>query len=136
MEKRIPSLVLCVDDEPLGLRVRRMVLERAGYQVLTASNGSDALKIFAANSIDLVVLDYAMPGMNGGEVAHGMRQIKPYVPIILLSAYVDLGREVASIVDSYLIKGTGAVALLNTIARTLARHPGSLHHAGPVARDA
>ncbi|MHB1700732.1 MAG: response regulator [Acidobacteriaceae bacterium] len=130
------TLVLCIDDETLGLKVRRMVLEHAGYQVLTASSGEEGLEVFAANPVELVVLDYAMPGLTGGEVAARMRQIKPEVPIILLSAYVDLGPEVASLVDTYMVKGIGAAALLAALASILANRTSQSRRSGATARNA
>ena len=112
-------VVLCVDDEVVGLRVRKILLERAGYQVLTALDGRAGLEIFASESIDAVVLDYSMPGMHGGEVARRMRQINPEVPILLLSAYVGLPEEVSSLVDVYMTKGEGAPELLQKLNRLL-----------------
>jgi CheY-like chemotaxis protein len=108
-------LVLCVDDEVVGLRVRKILLERAGYQVLTAPDGHSGLELFAAHPVQAVVLDYSMPGMHGGEVARKMRQTKPEVPILLLSAYVGLPAEVSSLVDIYMTKGEGAPALLENL---------------------
>ena len=113
------QVVLCVDDEAVGLKVRRILLERAGYQVLTASDGSAGLEIFKTHSVDAVVLDYSMPGMSGGEVARAMRRLKPDVPILLLSAYVGLHDEVRSIVDVYMTKGEGAPALLERLSNLL-----------------
>jgi CheY-like chemotaxis protein len=112
-------LVLCVDDEAVGLRVRQILLERAGYRVLTAQDGYSGLELFANQPVDAVVLDYSMPGMHGGEVALKMRQTKPHVPILLLSAYVGLPDEVSSLVDVYMTKGEGAPALLNTLGGLL-----------------
>ncbi|MGA1981265.1 MAG: response regulator [Acidobacteriaceae bacterium] len=112
-------LVLCVDDEIVGLRVRKILLERAGYQVLTAADGYSGLELFATQPVDAVVLDYAMPGMHGGEVAKKMRQTKPDVPILLLSAYVGLPEEVSSLVDVYMTKGEGAPALLEKLGNLL-----------------
>jgi CheY-like chemotaxis protein len=109
------NLVLCVDDEQIGLRVRKILLERAGYRVLTAPDGPSALEIFAAEPIEAVVLDYSMPGMHGGEVAVRMQQTKPHVPILLLSAYLDLPAEVTSLVALYMTKGEGAPALLTNL---------------------
>lgn len=120
-------LVLCVDDEVVGLRVRRILLERAGYRVLTAADGFSGLELFAAEPVEVVVLDYAMPGMHGGDVARKMRQTKPEVPILLLSAYVGLPDEVSSLVDVYMTKGEGAPALLvklgNLLSDPAASHP-------------
>jgi CheY-like chemotaxis protein len=112
-------LILCVDDEVVGLRVRKILLERAGYQVLTAADGYSGLELFATQPVDAVVLDYAMPGMHGGEVAKKMRQTKPHVPILLLSAYVGLPEEVSSLVDVYMTKGEGAPALLEKLGNLL-----------------
>ena len=112
-------LVLCVDDEAVGLRVRKMLLERAGYTVVTAQDGPSGLDVFAKQPVDAVVLDYSMPGMHGGEIAARMRQIKPAVPILLLSAYVGLPAEVVSVVDVYMTKGEGAPVLLGKLASML-----------------
>lgn len=112
-------LILCVDDEVVGLRVRKILLERAGYRVLTAEDGHSGIEIFASQPIDAVVLDYAMPGMHGGEVAKQMRQTKPQIPILLLSAYVGLPDEVSGLVDIYMTKGEGAPALLTKLDKLL-----------------
>jgi CheY-like chemotaxis protein len=109
-------LVLCVDDELIGLQVRKILLERAGYRVLTAPDGAAGLEVFAAEPVEVVVLDYSMPGMHGGEVATRMRQIKPDVPILLLSAYIGLPPEVISLVDLYMIKGEGPPLLLKKLS--------------------
>jgi CheY-like chemotaxis protein len=110
-----PRLVLCVDDELVGLSARRSVLEHAGYKVLTALNGHDALVLFQREPIDAVVLDYFMPGMRGAEVAARMRQLKPDVPILLLSAHLDLRERVTVLVDVYMVKGEGPVKFLKTL---------------------
>lgn len=114
-----PHLVLCVDDEQIGLKVRKLLLERAGYRVLTAPNGSAGLEIFSKEPIEAVVLDYSMPGMNGGEVATKMRQAKPHIPILLLSAYIGLPTEILSIVDTYMTKGEGPPVLLKKLGSLL-----------------
>lgn len=113
------GVVLCVDDETVGLSVRKMLLESQGYCVLTAENGPDGLAVFSKEQVDLVILDYKMPGMNGDVVAEKMKELKPSVPILLLSAYVDLPRETLDLVNRYLTKGDGPVGLLNAIAELL-----------------
>ncbi len=116
-------LVLCVDDELIGLRIRQILLERAGYKVLTAADGHSGLELFAAHPVDAVVLDYSMPGMHGGQVAQKMRQTKPKVPILLLSAYLDLPAEVTSLADVYMTKGEGAPALLDKLGNLVPASP-------------
>ena len=117
--KQSSNLVLCIDDELVGLQVRKILLERAGYRVLTAQDGPSGLELFCANPIEAVVLDYSMPGMHGGEVAVRMRQAKPQVPILLLSAYMGLSTEVTAVVDLYMTKGEGAPVLLEKLASLL-----------------
>ena len=117
--KQDSNLVLCVDDESIGLQIRKILLERAGYRVLTASDGPSGLEIFSSEPVEAVVLDYSMPGMHGGEVAVRMRQSKPQVPILLLSAYMGLSPEVTSLADLYMTKGEGAPVLLEKLASLL-----------------
>jgi CheY-like chemotaxis protein len=117
--KQHPHLVLCVDDEQIGLEVRKILLERAGYRVLTASDGPAGLEVFSSEPVEAVVLDYSMPGMHGGEVAAKMRQAKPQVPILLLSAYIGLSTEVTDVVDLYMTKGEGAPILLEKLSSLL-----------------
>ncbi len=111
--------VLCIDDEVLGLEIRKVVFERAGYKVLTASEGQTAIRLFLENDVDAVVLDYAMPGMNGSQVARALREIKPDVPILLLSAYLSLPEEASQWVDLIVNKGDGAPTLLLKVGELL-----------------
>jgi len=112
-------VILCVDDESVGLRIRKLLLERAGYRVLTALDGPSSLEIFAREPVEAVVLDYFMPGMHGGEIALKMRELRPDIPILLLSAYLGLPPEVTAVVDIYMTKGEGAPILLDNVARLL-----------------
>ena len=79
-------LILSVDDEPRLLQTREKLLQFAGYEVLSAANGEKALEIFAAHPVDLVLLDFRMPGMDGGIVAQQMKRRKPLVPVVMVSA--------------------------------------------------
>jgi CheY-like chemotaxis protein len=111
--------ILCIDDEALGLQIRRAVLERAGYQVLTAVDGPAGLTLFREHPVDGVVLDYYMPEMDGCAVAETMRRERPEVPIMLLSAYINLPLEVVTLVDVTLLKGEGPAELLDKLQRML-----------------
>jgi CheY-like chemotaxis protein len=113
------NVILCVDDEVIGLDVRRALLESRGYRVLTAQNGSDALVLFSSEAMDLVVLDYRMPEMNGDIVASRMKELRPDLPIIMLSAYVDLPSETLALVDRVVMKGGPPTVLLDTITALL-----------------
>src|SRR5271170_11155 len=117
-------LILCIDDEALGLQIRKAVLEREGYRVLTALDGSSGLNLFFEEPVDGVILDYFMPGMDGGQVAVEMRKRRPEVPILLLSAYINLPAEVVQIVDFTVLKGEGPAELLTKVRRMLSSSQG------------
>jgi len=112
-------VLLCIDDEADGLEVRKMVLESAGYSVLTAGGGKSGLEIFIAECVDLVVLDYAMPEMNGFDVAVEMKRIRPGIPILMLSAYFPVPPEVLQVVDAYATKGESPVRLFELVRALL-----------------
>jgi len=114
-----PKTVLCVDDEKIGLRVRKIMLESRGYVVLTASNGPEGLQVFDENHVDLVVLDYYMPDLNGGDVACEMRRRRPGVPIVFLSAYFSLPPEALEQADAFITKGDPPDVLIEKIQNLL-----------------
>jgi CheY-like chemotaxis protein len=114
-----PKTVLCVDDEAIGLRVRKIMLEGHGFKVLTANSGQQGLTVFDGNEIDLVVLDYYMPGMNGGDVAAEMRRRRPAVPIIFLSAYFSLPPTALELANGFITKGDPPDVLIEKIEQLL-----------------
>lgn len=113
--------ILCIDDDELGLMVRRLTLEAEGYEVAIAESGAKGLALLAASPFDIVLLDHSMPGMSGGEVAEQIRFKHPEVPIVFLSAYVTLPEEHLRMVDAYITKGDSTEALLATIQRFVHR---------------
>ncbi len=110
-----PKTVLCVDDEKIGLRVRKIMLESHGFRVLTANSGQQGLSLFDDHHIDLVVLDYYMPGLNGGDVAAEMRRRRPDVPIIFLSAYFSLPPAALELANAFITKGDPPDVLIEKI---------------------
>jgi CheY-like chemotaxis protein len=111
-------LILSVDDEPVILFTREKILEREGYAVISATGGGEALKAFSRQAIDLVLLDYAMPGMDGGIVAREMKRRKPLVPIIMVSAN-HVPQEALTCADCFVAKGQGPALLLEQIRQLL-----------------
>ena len=109
--------VLCVDDEMIGLRVRKIMLESQGYQVLTASSGKQGLEVFEQNPVDVVVLDYYMPDLNGGEVAAEMRRQRPDIPIIFLSAFFSLPTNAMELATDFITKGDPPDSLIERIEK-------------------
>lgn len=112
-------MILCVDDEPRGLMVRKMLLQIHGHEVLTALSGPEGLDLFAANPIEAVVLDYTMPGMNGDLVAAEMKRLKPEIKILLLSAYVDIPADALKWVDRRAVKGVSPTAFITELEQLL-----------------
>lgn len=98
-----PDRLLIVDDVPDNLFLVRTILEEEGYEIVTSSNGQEALKIIETEPPDLVLLDVMMPVMDGYEVTRRMRAMKdlPFIPILLITAYdranavkgLDLGAD-------------------------------------------
>ncbi|MDT8898875.1 MAG: response regulator transcription factor [Thermanaerothrix sp.] len=80
--------ILVVDDEPQIVRVIRVYLERAGFQVIPAANGEEALSLFRRERPDFVILDLNLPGMDGLDVARAIRR-ESNVPILMLTARVE-----------------------------------------------
>lgn len=108
-------LVLCVDDTPSVLESQKRLLEQNGYRVLTATNGEEAVQAFISHSVDLVLLDYHMPEMNGGMAAVRMKQSKPDVPVVLLSADDWLPRRGLGRVDCFMLKSEPIVSFLEKV---------------------
>ena len=98
--------ILVVDDEPRIAEIARDYLERAGYRVTTAGNGTDALALARTRHPDLIVLDLGLPHMDGLDVTRTLRK-QSNVPIIMLTARVDesdklVGLELGA--DDYVTK--------------------------------
>jgi CheY-like chemotaxis protein len=83
------AMILLVDDNSNGLKARKSVLEEHGHTVVTSCGGEDALERFQREKFDLVVTDYKMPGMNGIELISRVREVRPELPVILLSGFAD-----------------------------------------------
>ncbi|MFZ0293391.1 MAG: response regulator [Candidatus Sulfotelmatobacter sp.] len=96
--------VLCAEDDEEQLTSRKMVFESAGFDVLLARSGAEALQLFQTHSVDAVVLDYWMPRMKGLSVAREMKQLRPNIPILVLSGFSSLPDETIGIVDTWLQK--------------------------------
>ena len=83
----MPGTLLVVDDEPQILRAVAGLLQDEGFEVLTALDGETALKMVAAEAPDLVLLDIALPGLDGLEALTELKRQHPLLPVIMVSAY-------------------------------------------------
>jgi CheY-like chemotaxis protein len=116
-------VILSVEDEPGILVSRQLILESEGYEVLNAADGEQALQMFAEQQVDLILLDYVMPGMNGGAVAKKIKSDNPRVPVIIVSASPVVEERSLGCVDCFISKGEGPAVLLAKIKQLLV--PGS-----------
>jgi CheY-like chemotaxis protein len=99
-------LVLCVDDDSAILDITQAFLEKKGFSVITAKNWRDALDVVKNTPIDVVMLDYEMPGMKGHEVAALIRSINPDLPLILHSGAPVIPETAIKMTDAFIPKGT------------------------------
>ncbi|MGC8781621.1 MAG: response regulator [Anaerolineae bacterium] len=134
----LPAKVLLVDDEQDILRLLSFALQAEGYQVITALNGLDALKLVRQERPDIMILDVMMPGMDGFEVCNELRS-KPDtagLPIIMLSALGQVADRVRGLrggADDYVAKPVNLEELSARIAAVLSRvrRPGAVAAAAP-----
>lgn len=113
--------VLCIDDYETAAAGWCLYLQNAGYAVQTAYTSEEGLQLFATTTIDLVLLDYAMPEMNGGELAETMKRMKPAVPIVMLSGMSEIPEADRARVDAFLVKGAHPSVVLEKIGQLLKR---------------
>lgn len=118
-EKSVKT-ILVVDDEESIRFLYREELEDEGYRVITASDGEEALRTLKKESPDLVTLDIRMPGMDGIEVLHLIREMDKEVPVIMSTAYGEYRNKFnvwAS--DAYITKTANLDELKENIRRLL-----------------
>ncbi|HEY8001361.1 MAG: two-component system response regulator [Vicinamibacteria bacterium] len=120
----VNALVIAADDEHDIVELVRIVLSRAGYEVLTASQGQEALDLARTRVPDLCVLDGVMPGLEGFEVLRALREDErtAAVPVLILTATVTEEREVRRHgvePDAFMKKPFEAEALLAEVERLL-----------------
>ncbi len=130
MARRQEKHILCIDDEQVALSGWCLYLQSKGYNVDGAATGEEGLQRFAVQPIDLVVLDYSMPELNGSAVSEVMKRIKPTVPIILFTGSVGVPDTIRKTVDHLMIKGGEPAELLNKIDSILAIAESGKYSAG------
>ena len=110
--------ILCIDDHQPSLGGWGLFLQGAGYSVETACSAQEGLELFAVQPIDLVLVDYVMPELNGAEVAVRMKRIKPDVRIVLFSG-LALPESDRAHVDAFIEKGEHPTVVLQKIDELL-----------------
>ena len=119
-----PRVLLAEDDRSLR-RFLQVILERAGFTVVPAADGLEAMKIALSSPVDILITDAMMPNLNGHELCRFVRnsQTLAQLPIILLSALEQQQREDEKQVDAFLSKPVAGEDLVACIRKLLARKP-------------
>lgn len=91
------SKILAIDDDSIIRTLLTNILSKAGYEVITASDGETGLELAASSNPDLVVTDFQMPGLNGLDVVTELQRTQPGLPVILLTAHGDVALTIKSI---------------------------------------
>jgi DNA-binding response OmpR family regulator len=115
--------ILSVEDEPDISLAIETILRRAGYEVISAADGLEAVRAFRAERPDAVLLDIGLPGMDGWEVLSQIRAASD-VPVLMLTAESGLGETVRGLqsgADDYLTKPFGNAVLVARVRALLRR---------------
>ncbi len=114
-----PKTLLCVDDRPQMLQVRKTNLEPLGYSVVTATNASTAIAILEQLAVAAVLLEYRHEGIDTEAAALHIKQRFPDQPIVLLSAYSDMPERILWLVDEYVVRSEPRERLAEAVERVI-----------------
>ncbi|HEV2620101.1 MAG TPA: response regulator [Acidobacteriaceae bacterium] len=110
--------LLCVDDDDTPRMLRKLILQRQGYEVIAAASGKEALALLDQGGIDLVLSDQMMPGMTGTELTKLIKASRPEMPVILVSGVNEIPPD-AVFADRFVSKVGGPELLFETVAEVL-----------------
>ena len=114
--------ILVVDDEQNVRQLICKVLEKEGFTVLTACNGSEGLEVFHKNSIDLIISDIKMPEMSGIEFLHKVKEEEPGIGFILITAFATTETAIDAIrsgAQDYITKPFDLKEIVTTVRKIL-----------------
>ena len=119
------STLLCIHRDPAQLSL----LQENGYNLVTATNARDGLRLFMSRTVDAVVLDYHLGLLDGAVIAAEIKQVKPLLPIVMLAEDIELPGDALASVDALVAKSDGPHFLLATVhfvlnAKPALRRPG------------
>ncbi len=118
------GLLLWVDDEIEQLRAHLLFLEKKGYEVVTVSNGTDAIDQCRERNFDLVLLDEQMPGLNGLETLQKIKELQPALPVVMVTKSEEediMEQAIGQKIADYLIKPVNPNQILLTLKKNIHR---------------
>jgi DNA-binding response OmpR family regulator len=105
------NTILCIHRDPAQLSS----LQENGYELLTATNGHDGLRLFASQPVDAIVLDYHLGLLDGACVANEIKRVRPTIPIVMLTDNLELPDGALNSVDALVTRSDGAHFLWATV---------------------
>jgi CheY-like chemotaxis protein len=113
------NTLLCIHRDPTELQL----LQEHGYELATATNGCDGLRLFMSQPVDAVVLEYHLGLPDSTAIADEIKQARPDVPIVMLADHVELPPDALKSVDALVVKSDGPHFLLATVHFVLSVKP-------------
>ena len=116
------GLLLWVDDDIELLKAHIIFLEKKGYEVVTVSNGADAIDQCQTQTFDLVLLDEQMPGLSGLETLQRIKEIQPATPIVMVTKSEEediMNQAIGAKIADYLIKPVNPNQILLTLKKNI-----------------
>jgi DNA-binding NtrC family response regulator len=115
--------ILLVDDNAIQATIRRTILERNGYTTITALQPSRALDYLrnsdTSSSVDLVITDHIMPGMNGSTFSKEIRNLNPALPILVISGMEEASEEYEGLHVEFRVKPLQPELLLESVRQLI-----------------
>ena len=119
LDRVLGKRILLVDDDQGARESIKLLLNIDRHNVIEAKNGQEALELFHQSILDLVIIDYFMPQIEGREVAAQIKLSAPHLPILMITAYVEKLVDMDNRVDAVLPKPFGVAELRQVIGRLL-----------------
>ena len=119
------STLLCIHRDPAQLGL----LKEHGYELATATNGRDGLRLFMSRPVDAVVLEHHLCLVEGAAIADQIKQARPDVPVVMLADHMELPAHALKSVDALVVESDGPHFLLATVHFILNVKPGQLREA-------
>lgn len=122
--------LLCIHRDPAQLSL----LQENGYELVTAANGHEGLRLFNSRPVDAIVLEYHLEREDVATIADEIKQVRPEVPIVMLTDHLEIPGSALKSVDALVVKADGPHSLLATVrfvlsvksrARARSKHRGS-----------
>ena len=113
----MPTL-LCVDDSKTALYARKLVLEKAGYYVVTATDVRAAMQVFTSLEVDVVLTDYFLQDTTCSQLISEMKRLRPHIPVVILSGAVEVLEDITQ-ADLFISKVEAPPVMLQKLSELL-----------------